>query len=152
MGLFAAHAAERYDEERRRIGEFKLIGKREIKRMNSASANVPRLVKEDTNYAWIHPGDAAELAVASGDVLVVRSDFGRIEIPVRVSDEIMPRTVAIPQCWGHRDAEGLSHARGHPGVNSNWLAGDGPRNIDPLSAMSHLSGIWVRLEKATAGG
>ena len=151
-GLFAAQAEERYDEERRRIDEFKLIGKREIKRMNSASANVPRLVKEDTNYAWLHPSDAAELSVASGDVLVVRSDFGRIEIPVRVSDEIMPRTVAIPQCWGHRDAEGLSHARGHPGVNSNWLAGDGPRNIDPLSAMSHLSGIWVRLEKATASG
>ena len=61
---------------------------------------------------------------------------------------MMPRTIAIPQCWGHAKAEGLSHARAHPGVNSNLLAGDGASNVEPLSGMSHLSGILVELRRA----
>jgi anaerobic selenocysteine-containing dehydrogenase len=139
-GLFA--------EEVARLGEFKLIGKREIKRMNSASANVPRLVKQETNYAYISSEDARELGVHAGDMVTVRSAFDSIRIPVKVSDEMMPRTVAIPQCWGHKDADGLSHAQRHPGVNSNYLAGDGPDNIEKLSGMSHLSGIFVEIERA----
>ena len=79
------------------------------------------------------------------------SAYGRVRIPARVSDEMMPRTVAIPQCWGHARAEGLPHARRHPGVNSNYLAGDGPETIEPLSGMSHLSGILVELRKAPPG-
>ena len=62
---------------------------------------------------------------------------------------MMPRTVAIPQCWGHKDAKGLGHAAEHPGVNSNLLAGDGPGNIEKLSGMSHLSGISIDVRKRT---
>jgi anaerobic selenocysteine-containing dehydrogenase len=127
---------------------FKLIGKREIKRINTASANVPRLVKDLTNYAYINPGDAAELGVVNGDLVGVRSAFGAIELPVRLSEEMMRRTVAIPQCWGHKDADGLAHAQKHPGVNSNYLAGDGRGNIEVLSGMSHLSGIVVEIARA----
>ena len=86
-----------------------------------------------------------------GDLVEVSSAYGRVRIPARVSDEMMPRTVAIPQCWGHSRAEGLPHARRHPGVNSNYLAGDGPGSIEPLSGMSHLSGILVELRKAPPG-
>ncbi len=135
-------------EELAQRDAFKLIGKREIKRINTASANVPRLVKDATNYAYINPADAAELGVANGDVVGVRSAFGAIEVPVRLSDEMMRRTVAIPQCWGHKDADGLAHAQKHPGVNSNYLAGDGRGNIEALSGMSHLSGIVVDIARA----
>jgi hypothetical protein len=69
-------------------------------------------------------------------------------IPVRVTDEMMPRTVAIPQCWGHAKADGLPHARAHAGVNSNLPAADGRESIERLSGMSHLSGILVELRKA----
>ena len=61
---------------------------------------------------------------------------------------MMPGTIAIPQCWGHAKADGLSHARAHPGVNSNLLAGDGAADVEPLSGMSHLSGILVELRAA----
>jgi anaerobic selenocysteine-containing dehydrogenase len=145
---FVEKADKLFDEERARLTEFKLIGKREIKRMNSASANVPRLVKDQTNYAYLNSLDARELGVKAGDTVTVRSAFDSIHIPVKVSDEIMPRTVAIPQCWGHKDADGLTHARRHPGVNSNYLAGDGPGNIERLSGMSHLSGIFVEVKRA----
>jgi formate dehydrogenase len=89
--------------------------------------------------------------VADDDLVEVSSAYGRIRIPARVTDEMMPRTIAIPQCWGHANADGLPHARRHPGVNSNVLAGDGPSTIEPLSGMSHLSGILVELRKAPPG-
>jgi len=148
LAAFRATAPALFEEEKRRRQEFKLIGKREIKRMNTASANVPRLVKDTTNYAFISRPDAESLQLRSGDEVTVRSRYGSIRIPVKVSDEMMPRTVAIPQCWGHARADGLRHAREHPGVNSNYLAGDGADNIEKLSGMSHLSGIFVEIERA----
>jgi anaerobic selenocysteine-containing dehydrogenase len=150
VDTFAARVESLYAEELARREEFKLIGKREIKRMNTASANVPRLVKTPTNHAWMNPQDAQSLGLAEGALVEVRSDFGAIEIPLRISDEIMPRTVAIPQCWGHQKADGLRHAQQHPGVNSNYLAGDGRDNIEALSGMSHLSGIFIRISAAGA--
>ena len=146
LAAFASNADTLFAQERSRRDEFKLIGKREIKRMNTASANVPRLVKDVTNYAFLSEQDARGLGIKSGDCVTVRSAFGSIQIPVKVSDEMMPRTVAIPQCWGHKNADGLTHASKHPGVNSNFLAGDGVDNIEELSGMSHLSGIFVEIE------
>ncbi len=147
VATFRERAEALYQEELAQRDHFKLIGKREIKRMNSASANVPRLVKDASNFAWIHPQDADALQLRSGDRLRVSSRYGVIEVPVKISDEMMPKTVAIPQCWGHRNADGLRHAQQHPGVNSNYLAGDGPDNIEALSGMSHLSGIAVELSR-----
>jgi anaerobic selenocysteine-containing dehydrogenase len=40
----------------------------------------------------------------------VSSHFDSITIPVRITDEMMPGVVAIPQCWGHQKADGLRHA------------------------------------------
>lgn len=138
-----------FEKELETLGRMKLIGKRETRRLNTSSANSEALVRETTNYAYLSPEDARRIGVGSGERLEVRSDFGCIEIPVRITDEMMPGTVAIPQCWGHAKAEGLRHARAHPGVNSNFLAGDGPENIEALSGMSHLSGILVDVRKAS---
>jgi len=148
LETFEATAETRFQDELRNTGRMKLVGKREMKRMNSASANSPQLVREKTNYAYLNPEDAARIGVATGDVVEVQSDFGRIEIPVRVTDEMMPKTLAIPQCWGHRGASGLNHASQHAGVNSNWLAGDGVETIERLSGMSHLSGIAVDVRRS----
>jgi formate dehydrogenase len=137
-----------YADELANRDAFKLIGKREIKRINSASANVPRLVKDTTNYAYVNPQDAEELGVTNGELLTVSSAFGVVEVPVKLSDEMMRRTVAIPQCWGHKNADGLRHAQQHPGINSNYLAGDGADNVEALSGMSHLSGILIELRKS----
>ena len=147
---FDAAADQRYEEEVANATRFKLIGKREMRRVNTSSCNSDRLVLERTNYAYISPADAARLGVRNDELVRVTSAFGVIEIPARVSDEMMPLTVAIPQCWGHADADGLPHAKRNPGVNSNLLAGDGPANIEALSGMSHLSGILVGVERRDA--
>lgn len=151
VDTFAANIEPLYADELAERDTFKLIGKREIRRMNTASANVPRLVKEQSNFAYINPVDADELGISTGDPVRVSSRFGAIDIPAKVSDEMMPRTIAIPQCWGHSKAEGLKHAQAHPGVNSNYLAGDGAENIEVLSGMSHLSGISVTLQRVMQG-
>ena len=52
---------------------------------------------------------------------------------------------------GARQGRGPAARAEHPGVNSNFLAGDGPATIEPLSGMSHLSGILVELRKAPPG-
>ncbi len=147
---YAQQIEARFEEEKRNVSCMKLIGKREMKRMNTFSSNAERLVTDTTNYVYMSPDDATRIGVANDDAVEVESDFGCIEIPVRVTDEMMPRTIAIPQCWGHKDARGLSHARKHPGVNSNLLAGDGLGNIEALSGMSHLSGILVDVRPAKA--
>ena len=137
-----------YQQEIANLGRLKLIGKREIRRMNSGSANCEALVKIDTNFAYLNPDDAENAGLAENDWAKVNSDFGEIHIPIKITDEMMSGTLAIPQCWGHEKAEGLSHAKLHPGVNSNYLAGDGYKNIEKLSGMSHLSGILVNIEKS----
>jgi formate dehydrogenase len=141
-------AAERlYCDEQANAERFKLISRRELSRINASSCNSASLVRETTNYVYMHPDDALQLGVKNDDIVQIESAFGRIEIPTRVTDEMMPRTIAIPPCWGHAKADGLRHAQKHPGVNSNLLAGDGPENIERLSGMSHLSGILVDVRK-----
>jgi anaerobic selenocysteine-containing dehydrogenase len=147
---FEATAEPFYAEELANRERIKLIGMRQIKRMNTASSNSTALVRESTNHAWLSPEDAATIGVSNGETVEVESEHGRIRIPVRISDEMMPRTVAIPQCWGHAKADGLSHAAKHPGVNSNLLAGDGPEHIEALSGMSHLSGILIDVRRVPA--
>ena len=136
-----------FEDEKKNSDRIKLIGIRQIRRMNTSSSNSPDLVKDSTNYAYLSEEDAARLGLVNHDIVEVESEFGRIEIPVRITSEMMPRTVAIPQCWGHKQAKGLKHAAEHPGVNSNLLAGDGPGNIEKLSGMSHLSGILIDIQK-----
>jgi formate dehydrogenase len=148
VDTFRARVEALYEDELHHRDRIKLIGKREIRRMNTFSSNCGKLVRARTNYAYLSPSDAASIGVGNDDRVEVESRYGKIEIPVRVTSEMMERTVAIPQCWGHEKAEGLSHARQHPGVNSNLLAGDGPETIEQLSGMSHLSGILVDIRPA----
>jgi len=139
----ARHLEQSYARELQDRERLKLITKRELRSLNSWLHNNPRLVSDRTNYLYVHPDDAAQLAVREGDLVEVTSAFDAVQVPVRVTDEMMPGTVALPYGWGHADADGLSVAQQHPGVNSNHLAGDGLQNVEALSGMSHLSGIVV---------
>lgn len=147
---FERSAEALYRDEIENEDRIKLVGKREMRRMNTFSSNSKALVKDETNYVYMSPDDARRIGVSNDDSVEVASAHGKIVIPVRVTNEMMPRTIAIPQCWGHAGAKGLRHARKHPGVNSNHLSGDGPDNIERLSGMSHLSGILVDVRATTS--
>ena len=67
------------------------------------------------------------------------SASGAIEVPVEVTDEIMPGVVSMPHGWGH-DAAGvrMGVASAHAGVNSNVLADEA--QVEPLSGNAVLNG------------
>jgi len=130
---------------------LKLISKRELGSLNSWLRNFDGYVKDKTNYLYLHPEDATRIGVKENDLVEVASAHGKVRVPVRVSDEMMPRTVALPHGWGHAKSDGLPLAQQHAGVNSNLLAGDGPDNVERLSGMSHLSGIPVTVSKLGSG-
>jgi anaerobic selenocysteine-containing dehydrogenase len=96
---------------------------------------------------WVNPGDADRLGLEDGAQARVWSDTGEVEVPVEVTDAIMPGVVSIPHGWGH-DLDGieLSVASAHAGTNSNLLAD--PGRLEPLSGNAILNGIPVELEPA----
>src|SRR5207244_12663698 len=71
-----------------------------------------------------------------------------IEVPVEVTDAILPGVVSIPHGWGHDEPDvRLRIAAAHAGVNSNRLADE--RALDPLSGNAVLNGIPVTVERAS---
>ena len=124
---------------------LRLIGLRELRSHNSWMHNAPKLMAGDRVHRLrVHPSDAAACGVADGDVVVVRSAVGSVQVPVLVTDEVMPGVVALPHGWGHRGGWRVANAAG--GVNTNLLAGADV--VDPLSGNAFLNGIPVALEAA----
>jgi anaerobic selenocysteine-containing dehydrogenase len=135
---------------RDRNGGLVLIGRRQLRSNNSWMHNLPALVKgKDRCTLHVHPDDAGRLALEDGGRAVVSSVAGQIEVPVEVTDGIMPGVVSIPHGWGH-DAPGvkLRVAGAHAGVNANLLADES--QVDPLSGNAVLNGIPVEVRAAVA--
>ena len=76
------------------------------------------------------------------------SESGSVEVPVIVTDEMTPGTVALPHGWGHRGGWRLANEVG--GVNVNQLASPDPASLERLAGMAHLNGIPVRVEAVAA--
>jgi anaerobic selenocysteine-containing dehydrogenase len=130
---------------RERNGGFVLIGRRQLRSNNSWMHNLPALVKgKERCTLHLHPDDAERLGLADGERANVRSAAGAIDVPVEVTDEIMPGVVSIPHGWGH-DANGVRMhvASAHAGVNSNVLADESM--VEPLSGNAVLNGIPVEV-------
>jgi anaerobic selenocysteine-containing dehydrogenase len=123
-----------------------LIGRRDLRSNNSWMHNVELLVSgPERCTVLVHPDDAERLGL--GPRAKVSSATGSIELPVHVTDEIMPGVVSIPHGWGHGDPRtALRIAAQHPGANSNVLADD--QLVDPVSGNAVLNGIPVELEPA----
>jgi anaerobic selenocysteine-containing dehydrogenase len=133
-----------------RNGGMVLIGRRQLRSNNSWMHNVPNLVRgKDRCTAHVHPDDAARLGLEDGARVSVTSDRGSIEVPVEVTDAIMPGVVSIPHGWGHDDPEArLEVAAAHAGANSNLLADEAA--VDEPSGNAVLNGIPVELAPVRA--
>jgi len=128
-----------------RNGAIVLVGRRELRSNNSWMHNLNVLVKgKERCTMHIHPDDAARLGLADGAAARVRSRVGEVEVPVEVTDAIMPGVVSIPHGWGH-DAPGarLRVAAAKPGTNSNVLADEDV--VEPVSGNAVLNGIPVEV-------
>lgn len=136
-------AAERDELSSLPAGTLRLIGRRDSRMHNSWFANVERLKrgKRSTNPLEVHPDDAERLGISEGDLVVVRSDWGELEVTVRVDDAVRPGVVAIEHGWGRQS--GMRLASDKPGVNMNRLLPSGPGTFDPLSNQAWMTGIPV---------
>jgi len=142
-----------YEKELANQQELRLITKRAVTTHNSWTHNLERMVSNgrDTNYLYIHPKDAKLRNLIDADMVNVASKTGKVRLPIKILDELMPGTVALPHGWGHQHAKGLSVASKTSGVNVNILAADGEENLEAYSGMAHLTGIPVEVTKSKKG-
>jgi len=124
-------------------GHLLLIGRRHLRSNNSWMHNSERLVKGKTACTILmHPTDAAQRHLSSGQKVEVRSRVGAIVVPIEISEEMMPGVVSIPHGWGHdRSGNQLAVAQQHPGQSINDITDD--LTIDELSGTAAFNGTLV---------
>ena len=94
----------------------------------------------------MHPADAARRHVVDGETVVVISRVGAVDVPVELSEEMMPGVVSLPHGWGHgRAGVKLRTAVSHPGVSINDLTDD--ERVDQLCGTAGFSGTRVTVER-----
>ena len=123
-----------------------MIGRRDPRTNNSWMHNLHVLTKgKNRCTALIHPDDASRLKLSAGALVRVSTHIGAIELPVTITDAILPGVISIPHGWGH-DMEGteLDIARRNPGVNFNHIVDQ--RLMDVPSGNAILSGVPVSVE------
>lgn len=136
-------------DERSRVDRMVLVGRRQIRNMNSWLHNLPALAKGRNRCTLlIHPDDAARLGVENRKFARVSSRVGEIEVECEVSDEMMPGVVSLPHGYGHAlPGVQLSVARDkQPGACANYLTDES--SIDVLSATHGANGIPVEVRAA----
>ena len=143
----AAEFEKTFADEITNTQSLKLIQKRERFTHNTWAHNVEAFVKGDrnTNYLYINAADASERLLADGEMAKVSAGGRSIEVPVKIDNDMMVGTVSVPHGWGHQEAYGLSVARKTVGANVNIITPDGPDSIEPVSGMSHMNGVLVKI-------
>jgi anaerobic selenocysteine-containing dehydrogenase len=129
-------------------GELLLIGRRDIRSNNSWMHNLPRLAAgKDRCVLFVHPEDAARLGLVDGGTAVLESRVHEGEVPVRVTDEILPGVVSLPHGFGHARVHGFQQvASERPGISANDWTDD--QLVESIVGQSILNGVPVRLRPA----
>ena len=128
---------------------MRMIGMREPRSENSWMHNAPLLMRgERVQRAVMHVADASARGIEDGDTVEVSSPHGRIALPVALTEDIVPGTIAIPHGWGHKGTGGWRIANRAGGVNVNQLTSSDPRDVEALAGMSWLTGVPVQVGRA----
>jgi anaerobic selenocysteine-containing dehydrogenase len=127
--------------------ELLLIGRRELRTINSWMHNVPALVAgRERCVLYVHPRDAQRTGIRDSEPAVLESRVHSGVVPVRVTDEVMPGVVSLPHGWGHAaSAEWQSVAGAHAGVSANDFTDD--QRVEGIVGQSILNGVPVRLRR-----
>ena len=77
----------------------------------------------------------------------VRSRVGAVEVPIEITETLMPGVASLPHGYGHqRPGTQLAVARAHPGASLNDLTDE--TRLDLLTGNAALSAVPVRVEAA----
>jgi anaerobic selenocysteine-containing dehydrogenase len=125
--------------------ELCLVGRRDLRSNNSWMHNSPRLTKgRDRCTLHMHPRDASERRLASGQRVRISSRTGSVLAALEVTEDMMPGVVSLPHGWGHdRTGTRLSVAQATPGVSLNDLTDESL--VDTLCGNARFSGLPVEV-------
>jgi anaerobic selenocysteine-containing dehydrogenase len=128
---------------------FKLITKRTLNTLNSTLQNLPvRGSDGDANPLWMHSADGSRLGLGPGARATISNEYGTVEADVRFDDRLRPGVVAMTHGFGNASTTGMPRAQERAGVNVNILSPHGPGTFDPVSCMSHVTGVPVDVRAA----
>jgi anaerobic selenocysteine-containing dehydrogenase len=100
---------------------------------------------KDRNYLYVHPEDAAQRDLATGDKVQLASDWGAVIVEMRTDADLKRGVVALTHGWGNARTPGMRTAQKTPGANPNALLPSGPGSFDPLSNQSFMTGVPVEV-------
>jgi anaerobic selenocysteine-containing dehydrogenase len=87
---------------------LRLITPKSQHRIHSQGSNIPEVRGRDPHALSMHPADADSRGIADGANAVISNAQGRVRVPVRLSDDLMPGVVSLPEgIWVELDAGGV---------------------------------------------
>jgi anaerobic selenocysteine-containing dehydrogenase len=94
----------------------------------------------------VHPKDAAARGLGNGDIGRLASEAGAVDVPIEISDSVIPGVVSMPHGWGHaRAGVRLAVATAHGGVSVNDITSE--THLDTLSGNAAFNGLPVTLHR-----
>jgi anaerobic selenocysteine-containing dehydrogenase len=125
-----------------------LIGRRHLRGNNSWMHNLPILARGHSRASLLmHPGDAATLGLADGELVRVSSRTGQVTARLQLTGDIRPGVVCLPLGYGHEATKYTLRVAGAlEGPNVNALTDES--RVEPILGTSILTGIPVRVERA----
>lgn len=122
-----------------------LIGRRHLKSNNSWMHNLTSLnLKKDPCFVMMHPQDAQNRNIQGGTLVKVTTAVGSLELPVHISEHIMPGVISIPHGYGHnRPHASLSLAEKAPGKSINDIMD--ATQLDQVAGTAILNGQKVKV-------
>lgn len=123
---------ENYDSPKVKKYPLQLITPHNKRRTHSSLQNIPWLEEIDPHAVWINPFDAAKRGIKNGNITDIFNDMGRIRIPAKVTERIMPGVVCVYQGeWYNPNEDGVDI-----GGCANTLTQDGysPGGAFPLNS------------------
>ncbi len=129
-------------------GGLALIGRRDLRSLNSWMHNSDRLVRGQPRCTLlIHPDDAGARGIADGQRVSITSRTGAVEVDAALDAAMMPGVVSLPHGWGHaRPGAALSVAARRPGASVNDLTDE--IHLDTLTGTAGFSGVPVEVAPA----
>ncbi len=128
---------------------LRLFTIRETRSQNSWLHNIPRLMSGKRSCRLrMHPGDAESRGLVDGEQIEVSSRWGTIEVPVEITDEVMPGAVGLNQHWGHQGGWQVAVAAG--GARYNDLVPNDAELLDAVSGNAWVNGIGVQVVPVAA--
>ena len=126
---------------------LRLIGRRHVSTNNSWMHQYRKLSasRQVRCTAMMHPQDAQAHGVSVAGNVRVSSEAGSIELPVEITDSVMPGVICIPHGFGHHgQGTRVSVATLKAGVSVNDITSE--LQIDSVTGNAAFSGLQLQIE------